>query len=179
MSAAGEARAPDAAADARLQWLLLVPAGPFHDEDGGGPYAMGDADQVARASANKRGTIDLPVDYDRQLDAAIPPNGAPAAGWINALETRDGALWARVEWTERAVAATRTGEYRFLDPVFEHTAGAITRISRASLTNRPRYSRRAIASSQPMSKGVDAAALHVARLLGLAPGDFAQTGARR
>lgn len=31
---------------------------------------------------------------------------------------RDGAIWGRVEWTERAAAAIRAREYRFLSPSF-------------------------------------------------------------
>ncbi|SMF83012.1 Mu-like prophage I protein [Tistlia consotensis] len=96
----------------------------------------------AKVVANTRALkMDLPWDYEHQTDLAAS-NGqpAPAAGWIKEIEVRDDAIWARVEWTDKARAMIQAGEYRYYSPVFMATKKApheITRILRVALTNDP------------------------------------------
>ena len=42
----------------------------------------------------------------------------PAAGWITAMEMRDGVIWAKVDWTGRAAVMIAAREYRFISPEF-------------------------------------------------------------
>lgn len=110
---------PEPANDAAPpEWVELIPAGTFSGRDGRGPYTL---DPQAVIGAFEKGGIDLPVDYDHQtLEAEAKAGPVPAAGWIKALEVRDGALWGRVAWTPRAAELIAAREYRFLSPVFRH-----------------------------------------------------------
>lgn len=117
-------------------WVELIPAGEFSGRDGRGPYTL-DAEAVQTAFASWG--MPLVIDYEHQaFNAAENGQPAPAAGWINALDVRDGALWGQVEWTERAAGHVAAREYRFLSPVFDHDkAGHVLRLLGAGLTNNP------------------------------------------
>ncbi len=134
-----EAEGP-VAAEAAPEWIELLPAGVFHGRDGRGPYRLDDPAGVIAATLALRMEAGIPVDYDHATDFAAP-NGrpAPAAGWIRELEVRDGALWGRVEWTERAARAILAREYRYISPVFQYSRadGRVIRLLRAGLTNNP------------------------------------------
>ena len=125
-------------ADGAPDWVELIPAGEFTPRDGRQPWVNDDPDAVIAATRDL--AMDLPIDYDHQIDLA-PENGrpAPAAGWIKELAVRAGAIWGRVEWTERARAMLAAKEYRFLSPVFTHTVEdrTVLQIWRAALTNNP------------------------------------------
>ena len=118
------------------EWVELIPAGEFSGRDGRGPYAL-DADAVQSAFAGRG--MPLVIDYEHQaFNAAENGQPAPAAGWVNALDVRDGALWGQVEWTERAAGHVAAREYRFLSPVFDHDKqGRVLRLLGAGLTNNP------------------------------------------
>src|SRR5205814_1362938 len=117
-----------------------IPAGTFFGRDGRGPYQFDDPAGVIAATRALQMAAGLPIDYDHATDFGAPAgHAAPAAGWIRELAVRDGALWGRVEWTDRAAAAIRAREYRYVSPVFQFTpeGGRVTRLLRAGLTNNP------------------------------------------
>lgn len=118
------------------EWVELIPAGAFSGRDGRGPYVLDGASVLA---AFERGGIDLPIDYEHQtLEASAKAGPVPAAGWIKALEIRDGALWGRVAWTPVAAGLIQSHEYRFLSPVFRHDkAGRVIALEGAGLTHYP------------------------------------------
>ena len=81
------------------------------------------------------------VDYEHQ-SIRSRENGqpAPAAGWIQSLAYFPSrGLFAKVEWTERARQLIKSGEYRYISPLFEfdNTTGAVLRFINAALTNTP------------------------------------------
>lgn len=82
------------------------------------------------------------IDYDHQSQRANS-NGqlAPAAGWIEQLEWREGqGLFAtKVTWTDKARAMLAAKEYRYISPVFSfcQLSGRIERLWGAGLTNIP------------------------------------------
>ena len=84
--------------------------------------------------------MDLVIDWEHATEHRAP-NGqdAPAAGWVKELAVRDGAVWGRVEWTEKATAQLQRKEYRYLSPVFLFTRdeNQIVRLTSAGLTNQP------------------------------------------
>jgi len=87
-------------------WIQLIPAGSFRGRDGRGPYVLDDPGAVIAATNALRMRAGIPIDYDHATDFAAPNgNPAPAAGWITEFAIRDGAIWGRVEWTERAANA--------------------------------------------------------------------------
>ncbi len=81
------------------------------------------------------------IDYEHQT-LRTEENGqpAPAAGWIAALEWREGSgLWARAEFTERAAKHIAAREYRYVSPVFRYheATGEVLDLLMAAITNNP------------------------------------------
>lgn len=119
------------------EWVMLFPAGPRVDARDGRTFFNTDPEAVASGFAENMGP--LAIDYEHG-QAHLAPTGqvAPAAGWIVAMEVRGGAIWGRVEWTERGGALIAAREYRFLSPEFTHDQqGNVLRIVGAGLVNRP------------------------------------------
>lgn len=121
------------------EWVHLLPAakGEIQTYDGRGPYRVEDLGMVIAASLHsERG---MPIDENHATDLALASGGsAPARGWIEALESRADGLWGRVRWTKAGAAMMADRAYRGISPVFNHTSdGVITRLLRASLTNKP------------------------------------------
>lgn len=125
--------------------MQLTPAGNFRSTDGR-PEGVSawriDAEIAARVIDRFSKRVNPPVlDYEHQT-LRKEENGqpAPAAGWITALQWREGSgLWATVELTERAMSWIRTGEYKFVSPVFAYDAetGELLAMQMAAITNDP------------------------------------------
>ena len=125
--------------------MQLTPAGDFRSSDGrpeSVPAWRIDAEIAARVIARFSQRRNPPVlDYEHQT-LRKEENGqpAPAAGWITALQWREGSgLWATVELTERAMSLIRSGEYKFVSPVFAYDAntGELLAMQMAAITNDP------------------------------------------
>ncbi|WP_181149975.1 phage protease [Ensifer aridi] len=139
----------------RTSWVHLLPAGQFTGIDGRGPYRIDDANRVIAATRARAGKLQMVVDYEHQ-SLFVAQNGKPAiaAGWIVGLEARKDGIWGLVEWTEAAAAHLAKREYRYLSPVFHHTAsGAITRIVNAGLTNSPNLDQLTALASAEITMG--------------------------
>ncbi|MPW30467.1 peptidase [Agarivorans sp. B2Z047] len=114
-------------------WLMMLPAGEFEGEDGRSfsnstPQAVVDAF-----------TKPLPFDEEHAsvLKAAFG-DSAHATGWLEELEVRDGAVWARVEFNSNGEWLINSKAYRFYSPAFLHTAdGTVISLDSAGLTNKP------------------------------------------
>lgn len=125
----------------------LLPAGEFSARDGrpgpGKTWRVSDAEGAALAEAMNATTAATPIviDYEHQtLHKERNGQPAPAAGWIKRTEWLAGkGLQAEVEWTERASAAIKAGEYRYISPVitWRPDTGAVTGVHLAALTNYP------------------------------------------
>jgi len=88
-------------------------------------------------SAFDGSATDLVVDYEHQ---SLSGSEAPAAGWIKSLEDRgEEGVWARVQWTERAVEYLKKREYRYISPVVlvRKIDGRAVELLGAALTNLP------------------------------------------
>ena len=137
-----------AAADDAPAWVQLFPAGPEIAGRDARRWKLPDpAIVVAAFTAHK---ADLPIDYEHAQDRlAVSGKEAPAAGWINGMEIRNGEVWGRVAWTRRGKAAVLSGEYRYLSPAFMHTPdGSVTAIVGAGLVNRPNFVMAALANKE-------------------------------
>lgn len=97
-----------------------------------------------QAAANN----DVCIDYHHQTSLAKmnPGPSAPAAGWVQEMELRNGgrSLWGKVDWTDRAEDLIENGEYRYLSPVLafeapDRVSGAPQhmQLQCAALTNTP------------------------------------------
>jgi phage I-like protein len=118
-------------------WVQLLPAGGrIETFDHRGPYFVRDPEALLRASLqDPRGIF---IDENHATDRGEA--AAPAMGWVEALEIRDGAVWGRVAWTPQGEALVRSRAYRGISPVlFLDPADprAVVRIGRASLVNIP------------------------------------------
>lgn len=152
------------------EWIQLVPAGSFHGRDGRGPYILSDPEAVIAATNALRMRAGIPIDYDHATDFGAPQgNPAPAAGWITELAIRNGAIWGRVEWTERAALAIGAHEYRYISPVFQYSPsdGTIARLLRAGLTNNPNLYLTAISAAGDGESNMDDFIKQLREMLGL------------
>ena len=136
-------------ADGAPKWIEILRAGSIEARDGRA-WSMPDPDAVLAATRERWGATDIVVDYEHQtINAAHNGQAAPAAGWIRELEVRNGAIWGRVEWTERAASAIEAKEYRYFSPVFAHDEdGTVQALINGALTNNPALDLTALASFQ-------------------------------
>lgn len=59
----------------------------------------------------------VPLTYEHPMKGTGQP--VPAAGWIHALEVKDGSLWGYVEFTPQAADMVKAGEYKFCSVVVD------------------------------------------------------------
>lgn len=120
------------------EWIELIPAGATLQGVDGRSWANPDPAAVVAATDLSHRALALDWEHAGELRA---PQGldAPAAGWIEALEVREGAIWGRTSWTPRAAEQVANREYRFVSPVFTFAKASsrIERLVSAGLTNAP------------------------------------------
>lgn len=119
-------------------WVQLTPAGPGIAGRDGRSWSLPNPEQVV-AAFNAHGA-DLPIDIEHATQIkGDKGEAAPAVGWIQAMEVRDGALWGHVAWNAQGGDAVATRAYRYLSPVFTFAkaTGEIVKMISAGLTNRP------------------------------------------
>ena len=144
---------PDPVAGVAPEWIQLMPLGLIQPRDGRPPYELTDTASVIATSISAARGLDLPIDYDHQIDlSAVKGVGgtARAAGWIKELAERADGIWGRVEWTAAAAQAIAAKEYRFISPVFDYTKEGrqIVRLRHAALTNNPAFVMTALSHQQ-------------------------------
>lgn len=123
----------------------MLPAGPAIVGRDGRNWSL--TDPAAMIARSMQGGAQLFVDYEHASEVRAPKGeAAPAAGWITQLELREGAVWARVEWTPRASEMVLNREYRFISPVFVFDAKSreVHSLVSAALTNTPNLSMTAL-----------------------------------
>jgi phage I-like protein len=83
-----------------------------------GPFSLNGQmfDQIVQGFEGQ--AIDTVVDYEHN---SLFGDTAPAAGWIQSLQRRQGdsgesTLWANIKWNARAAGHIRSQEYRYLSP---------------------------------------------------------------
>ncbi len=162
------ALATSALSEGRSGLVHLLPIGAVKAADGR-HWSLNDPAQfIARTKDHARGRP-LAVDYEHQTELAVA-NGqaAPAAGWINDICERDGGIWGRVDWTDRAAEYLSNREYRFISPTFtyEKDTRALHCLVGAGLTNRPALTLTALAKDQ-IHMDRDQAQAELRELLGL------------
>ncbi len=122
------------------EWIELVPGGANIEGRDGRKFKNPSPDDIIAAFQNNAAPLPIDVEHSSAIKA---PQGepAPAAGWIVEMEVRgEGAIWARVEWTEAGALSIRKREYRFISPGFlRDTNGVIREIIHAGLTNQPNF----------------------------------------
>jgi phage I-like protein len=129
-------------AQARTGWIHVAPEGSWEGHPDGAFTLTRAGFESCIYDAERRATPQS-VDYEH---ASLYPTGepTPAAGYVQRLEQRADGLWALVEFTERAAAMIKAGEYRFCSGVFaferrdRQTGDVIPcMLDSIALTNRP------------------------------------------
>jgi phage I-like protein len=148
--------------------IQLFPKGPELATMDGRKFKLSDPDAfVAAFNASGRPVM---VDYDHRSHFTVDDGGSDrAAGWIERLAVKDGAVWGEVEWTEAAKAAIAAKEYRFISPEFptEPKTDEVTALLAAALVNRPAFDMAALTRTQSQT-GDTAMLTAIAKALGLA-----------
>ncbi|MXV43914.1 hypothetical protein GS501_02455 [Saccharibacter sp. 17.LH.SD] len=118
------------------EWIHLLPAGSFPAVGGRKTLRAESLRDVITASM-KGGKIVL--DENHSTDLAAPQgHSSPAMGWIERMEVRPDGIWGHVRWTKRGRTVMDDHGYRSISPVLKSTsAGIVTQILRAALTNNP------------------------------------------
>lgn len=145
-------------------WVQLIPIGEVEGRDGRRWKNHDPATIVA--TFNRRG-VPIPIDWEHASEHKAPiGEAAPAAGWITALNARDGFVWGQVDWTARGAASISAKEYRYLSPVFgyDEPSQQITTLYSAGLTNQPNLALTALnreshSQEVPMKKVLEALGL--------------------
>lgn len=126
------------------EWIEVLPAGPEVIGRDGRFWIIDDPHEIIRRSEAEGA---LHVDYEHASEIKAPQGeAAPAAGWVDKLEVRDGAIWAHVEWTPKAKQMVADREYRFISPTFYFDSATLRVIwlTSVALTNRPNLSMTAL-----------------------------------
>lgn len=146
-------------------WIMLFPKGPKIEARDGRRFTINDPAAIIAAFERNQGP--LAIDYEHgQAHKAAEGELAPAAGWMTAMELRDGALWAKVEWTDKAAAMIAAREYRFTSPEFlVDKQKNVLSVAGAGLVNRPAFVMPALARAEPEESEMDLTA--IAKALGL------------
>jgi phage I-like protein len=119
-------------------WIQLLPPGPAITGQDGRAWQL--PDPIPLIAAFQHRHTPLVIDWEHASEHRAPQGlDAPAAGWVDQLETREGAIWGHVEWTDRAKQQIAAKEYRFLSPVFTYQKAdsTIIALTSAGLTNQP------------------------------------------
>ena len=144
-------------------WYQVAPLGEFAHAQAGvvqvvdaeACTAMANRFQEESNGANFAGLL---MDFDHfSLDGE---KRSEAAGWITALENRDGGLFAKIRWSDVGEEAVKGGRYRFLSPVWNRAdcvdlgGGRVrpVRLLNAAVTNDPN-----LKGMQPLSNNAAAA----------------------
>jgi len=119
-------------------WIELIPAGPDVAGIDGRAWINDDPDAIV--AAFQRRHRPLVIDWEHATEHRAPQGlDAPAAGWIDQVENRNGAIWGHAEWTAKASAQIADKAYRFLSPVFlyDKKSTRIIALTSVGLTNTP------------------------------------------
>ncbi len=127
----------NAAAGGVPDWIQLTPAGPEIAGRDGRSWRLSDPAAVAARTAAEAQPIVIDIDHASETRPAGEP--APAQGWIEQVEVRDGALWGRVNWTVAGRALMAAEAYRYVSPtfLFDRATREIVRLTSAALVHRP------------------------------------------
>lgn len=131
------------------EWIELIPAG-NHVLGRDGRKWLNDSPQDVVAAFNASG-CDVVFDIEHSTEKKAPlGEPAPAVGWINALELRDGAVWGRVAWNAEGQEAIANRQYRYYSPAFlyEKASLRIRKLSSVALTNQPNLRLKALNQQQ-------------------------------
>lgn len=154
------------------EWVQLTPQGPRLSSRDGREWQLPDPDAVVRAYADSTASgVEAPVDFEHATHVKGElGERADAVGWVKEIANREGALWARIDWTDTGRAAVASRGYRYLSPgfFFSPVTRAVARLASVGLTNLPNFALPALNREHPESE-TDPMDPAVLEALGLTP----------
>lgn len=135
------------------EWIEIIPAGPEIVCRDKRKYKNLAPQNIVKAF--KENDALLPVDYEHSSEVRAPEGlSAPAVGWVVEMDVREGAVWAKIDWTEEGASVVASKSYRYISPAFwaDSTDGNITVVDSIGLTNNPAMRLSAIASKASKNK---------------------------
>ncbi len=155
-------------------FLELVPAGKFAGVDG--RSWINDQPDAIVAAFNRDG-LKLPFDYEHATEvAAAEGREAPAAAWVTSLENRGGAIFGKIDWTERGKNMVGSKEYRYYSPAFDFARDSrrVLKLSSVGLTNKPNLPNFALNHQHPEEDVTVKIALAILSALGISNPDASE-----
>lgn len=126
------------------EWVELIPPGPIVKGRDRRMWQMEDAQKVADASNTWAKANGAPLDVEHATQIKAPQGEpAPACGWFTEYRVApNGAIEAKVEWTDLGKGYVERREYRFISVAFDYDLGSfeILMIVGGGLTNRKNLS---------------------------------------
>ncbi|SHO20112.1 I protein [Moritella viscosa] len=115
-------------------WILLVPAGAFQGQDGR-QWNNVAPERVVQDS----NLANIPWDIEHATHIKGPKGEeAPAYGWVENLEVRDGAVWGKVNFNTEGALIVSERKYRYYSPSFYFDAqGVVSEVVSVGFTNQP------------------------------------------
>jgi len=132
------------------EWIELIPAGRDVVGFDGRSWIMEDADGVVTAFNSRGRPVPLDWEHATQIRASRGEE-APAAGWIERLANRSGAIWGKMSWTDKGRESVASRAYRFVSPAFDFDPASrvIKALVHAGLTNQPNLRLAALNRTDP------------------------------
>lgn len=120
------------------EWVMLIPAGNRIEGRDGRWFSNPNPELIVERFETDGSEVVFDYEHATELE---PMEGHPAAGWVKKIENRDGAIWGKVDWTQRALQMIEGKEYRFISPAiyFDPTSFEIYAVSSAALTHKPNF----------------------------------------
>lgn len=121
------------------QWVCLIPAGRVDGRDG---RAWNNSQPEQVVESFRQLGRDLPIDIEHASELKAPKGEpAPAIGWVDAIEARNGEIWGQVQWTAAGQRMITERAYRYLSPVimYQPASGVISGIRSVAVTNQPNF----------------------------------------
>ncbi|TRA93667.1 MULTISPECIES: phage protease [Rhizobium/Agrobacterium group] len=142
--------ASDLDGDKAPDWVQIAPRGSFTARDDR-KFNINPEVLVERFKADG---IFLPIDIDHAtVKRAATGENAPAVGWIEELQARDGGLWGRVSWLKEGIRTLAEKTHRYISPSLKiGDNGIAVWLHSAALVAAPALSMPAVASADVSRK---------------------------
>ncbi len=131
------------------EWLELIPADRLVRGRDGRQW-LNDVPESILTAFNADGRdIVFDIEHATEIKAPIGEE-APAVGWIDQLEMRDGAIWGHVSWNGEGRDHIANRRYRYYSPAFAYEKDTlrIRKLSSVALTNKPNLRLKALNHQQ-------------------------------
>ena len=126
-------------------WVMVWPAGTTVETGDGRTFHNTRPETVLAAFEATGQDLMFDISHRSELSEDEPP----AQGWVDALEVRDGAIWARVSWTDIGRELLARRHYRYVSPSFlTDKAGTLRAFTSFALVNKPAFDMPALARSE-------------------------------